>query len=74
VRTTEAAGVRELCNVDGGIAERALQIAENNASALARLVQTMHDDTNLSQEQVVAILGLQGYTAHDPDYDDDVPF
>lgn len=64
-RTTEEAGLRELWNAEGDAAERALQVAENTAMALAKLIHVLHDEAKLSDRQVVEILGLHGYHAVD---------
>lgn len=60
-RGTAATGERAITSTDGGVAERALTTAENTASALCRLIETLHDKGVLTTGDVQRVLELYGY-------------
>jgi hypothetical protein len=58
---TAATGERVIVSTDGGVTERALTTAENTASALCRLIETLHDKGVLTTDDVQRVLELYGY-------------
>jgi hypothetical protein len=58
---TAATGERVIVATDGGVTERALTTAENTASALCHLIETLHDKGVLTTDDVQRVLELYGY-------------
>ena len=65
LKSTSEVIASELCEVDGGVAERAERTAENTAEALGRLVEALENKGLFTTDDIETIFHIYGFEPED---------